>query len=119
MEVTGQQRPAGSAPQTVKVSNPADTRAPKAPVQQRPVNGQKPVSVQQKPVNPQQKPAGQTPVKPVAPAPEKTVAPTPKTVAQKPAEEANKQTWQSKNFAADDDDEFEFEFLNWDGSEEE
>ena len=116
---TGQQRPAGSAPQTVKVSNPADTRAPKAPVQQRPVNDQKPVGGQQKTANPQQKPAGQAPVKPAVPAPEKTVAPTPKTVEQKPAEEANKQTWQSKNFAADDDDEFEFEFLNWDGSEEE
>ncbi len=123
----GQQRPAGSAPQTVKVSNPADTRAPKAPVQQRPANGQKPVSGQQRPANPQQKPVNNGQPKPVsqmtgkpeAPTQEKTVAPTPKTVAQKPAEDVNKQTWQSKNFAADDEDEFEFEFLNWDGSEEE
>ena len=116
---TGQQRPAGSAPQTVKVSNPADTRAPKAPVQQRPANAQKPVNGQQRPANPQQKPVNNGQPKPVAPVQEKTVAPTPKTVAQKPAEEANKQTWQSKNFAADDEDEFEFEFLNWDGSDEE
>lgn len=122
----GQQRPAGSAPQTVKVSNPADTRAPKAPVQQKTVNGQKPVSGQQRPANPQgrpvngqPKPANQAQPKPATPVQEKPVVPTPKTVAQKPAQETNKQTWQSKNFAADDDDEFEFEFLNWDGSEEE
>lgn len=122
---TGQQKPAGSVPQTVKVSNPADTRAPKAPVQQRPANGQKPVNGQkpangqQRPANPQQRPVNNGQPKPVAPTQEKTVAPTPKAVAQKPAEDANKQTWQSKNFAADDEDEFEFEFLNWDGSEEE
>ncbi len=83
---TGQQsRPAGNgAPQTVKVSDPAETRTPK------------PVTPQQKPVNPQNKP-----------------------VQQKPVETPNKQTWQSKNFAAEEDDEFEFEFLNWDGNDEE
>ncbi len=80
-----QQRPAGTgAPQTVKVSDPAETRAPK------------PVVSQQKPTNPQNKP-----------------------VQQKSVENPNKQTWQSKNFAADEDDEFEFEFLNWDGNDEE
>ncbi len=106
----GQQKPAGSVPQTAKGANP----------QQRPVNGQqRPVNPQQRPVNGQPKPASQMPGKPAAPTQEKTVAPTPKSVAQKPAEDANKQTWQSKNFAADDEDEFEFEFLNWDGSEEE
>ena len=31
---------------------------------------------------------------------------------------AKKPGWQSKNFMADDDDEFEFEFLNYDGEEE-
>ncbi|MCM1027468.1 MAG: SH3 domain-containing protein [Roseburia sp.] len=30
----------------------------------------------------------------------------------------NRQGWQSKNFMAEDDDEFEFEFLNYDGDEE-
>lgn len=80
-----QQRPAGTGtPQTVKVSDPAETRAPK------------PVTPQQKPVTPQNKPA-----------------------QQKPVENPNKQTWQSKNFAAEEDDEFEFEFLNWDGNDEE
>ncbi len=80
-----QQRPAGTGvPQTVKVSDPAETRAPK------------PAAPQQKPANPQTKPA-----------------------QQKPVENPNKQTWQSKNFAAEEDDEFEFEFLNWDGNDEE
>lgn len=80
-----QQRPTGTGtPQTVKVSDPAETRAPK------------PVTPQQKPVTPQNKPA-----------------------QQKPVENPNKQTWQSKNFAAEEDDEFEFEFLNWDGNDEE
>ena len=83
---TGQQpRPVGTgAPQTVKVSDPAETRAPK------------PATQQQRPVNPQNKPVQQSTV-----------------------ENPNKQTWQSKNFAAEEDDEFEFEFLNWDGSDEE
>jgi uncharacterized protein YgiM (DUF1202 family) len=81
----GQQRPVGTgAPQTVKVSDPAETRAPK------------PAVPQQKPANPQNKPA-----------------------QQKPVENPGKQTWQSKNFAAEEDDEFEFEFLNWDGNDEE
>ena len=40
--------------------------------------------------------------------------------AKKPADGAQKgqQSWQSKNFMADDDDEFEFEFLNYDGEDE-
>ncbi len=93
-----QQKPANGAPQTVKVSNPEETKA--RPVQQRPAQQQtqqRPVQqqTQQKPAQPQQKP-----------------------VQQKPADTANKQSWQSKNFVPEEDDEFEFEFLNWDGSEE-
>ena len=40
--------------------------------------------------------------------------------AKRPADDAQKgqQSWQSKNFMADDDDEFEFEFLNYDGEDE-
>ena len=40
--------------------------------------------------------------------------------AKKPADGVQKgqQSWQSKNFMADDDDEFEFEFLNYDGEDE-
>lgn len=83
---TGQQaRPAGTTtPQTVKVSEPSETRMPK------------PATPQQKPVNPQNKP-----------------------VQQNTVDNPNKQTWQSKNFAIEEDEEFEFEFLNWDGNDEE
>lgn len=88
-----QQKPAGTGvPQTVKVSNPAETRV------------QKPATAQQKPVNPQNKPVNNSQAKPVQ---------------QKPVENPSKQNWQSKNFALDEDDEFEFEFLNWDGSDDE
>lgn len=103
----GQQRPAGAP-------KPGQPRPAGAGGQQKPVGA----GGQPRPVNPQNKPTGVQP-KVANPAPVKPVAPTPKTVAQTPAEEVNKQTWQSKNFAADDDDEFEFEFLNWDGREEE
>ncbi len=100
--VTGrpaQQKPANGAPQTVKVSNPEETQA--KPVQQRPAQQQRPVQqqTQQKPAQPQSQPQ-------------------PKPVQQKPADTANKQSWQSKNFVPEEDDEFEFEFLNWDGSED-
>lgn len=43
----------------------------------------------------------------------------PRSDAQSVKTSAQKQNqWQSKNFMADDDDEFEFEFLNYDGDEE-
>ena len=101
-----QQKPAGAAPQTVKVSNPAETR-PK-PVQQKPAEQRTAGNATvQKPVQTQQKPAQAQPQRPVQQKP----------VQQKPAESTGKQSWQSKNFVNDDDD-FEFEFLNWDGKED-
>ncbi|MBQ9141532.1 MAG: SH3 domain-containing protein [Lachnospiraceae bacterium] len=115
-----QQKQAGAAPQTVKVSNPADTRAPK------PVNQQRPAGAQQRPASAQNvqraaAPAGQQP-RPVQNGQQgKTVAPNgqqPRPVQQRPVENTNKQSWQSKNFVADEDEDFEFEFLNWDGNEE-
>ena len=106
-----QSKPVGAQPQTVKVSNPADTRPKPAPQQQRPVEQAKPV---QKPV---QKPVEAAPVQKTAPAP-KPVSQQPKPEQIKSVDNTSKQSWQSKNFMADDDDEFEFEFLNWDGSEE-
>lgn len=88
----------GSKPQTVKVSNPADTRAEK-PVQQKTV---------QRPV---EKAVKSEEVK-------KTIVPSMKEEAQKPVDNT-KQTWQSKNFMTDDeDDEFEYGFLDWDEGEE-
>ena len=51
------QRPAGSAPQTVKVSDPAETRAPRPAVQQRPAGaGSQPRPVSQR--TPGQQPSG-------------------------------------------------------------
>lgn len=116
-----QQRPAGSAPQTVKVSNPEDTRAPKPVGQQRSAQ-QRPAGAApaQRPANPgaqQARPAAQG-----APSqrPAATGAPAQRPTAQqaKPVDNQQKQTWQSKNFGAEDEEDFEFEFLNWDGNEE-
>lgn len=113
-----QQRPAGSAstPQTVKVSNPADTRAPRpASQQQRPAGApqqQRPTGApqQQRPANAQGAPRTATGAQQPRPAAQPQ---------QRPAENTNKQTWQSKNFVpAEEDGDFEFEFLNWDGNEE-
>lgn len=89
-----------STPQTVKVSNPADTRAPK-PIQQRPLT--------QKAAEPKAEVTEDTKVMPTIgkQEPKKTV-------------ESSKQTWQSKNFMTDDDDDddFEYGFLDWDEGEE-
>lgn len=95
----------GSAPQTVKVSNPADTR-PK-PVQQRPA-GERPVSAKPK-----------APVaKPTVSAETKVMPPVTKQESKK-AVDSSKQTWQSKNFMTDEeDDDFEYGFLDWDEGEE-
>ena len=60
----------------------------------------------------------QNPVKPVAqPAPKPQEKP--KTPAAAPADKkANfNPEWKTKNFMQEEDDEFEFEFLNWDGEE--
>lgn len=106
-----------TTPQTVKVSNPADTK-PK-PMPQRPA-GEKPMSV--KPV--ETKPAEAKAVaKPVANkeavTDETKVMPTVSREDVKKAAEPVKQKWQSKNFMTDDDDdEFEYGFLDWDESDE-
>lgn len=119
------QRPAGTTPQTVKVSDPAETRASRPAGQQRPAGAGQPRPAGQRPAGQQTsgtvaKPAPQRPVgtngqeRPVSQQPKPATADNAQT---KVAENANKQTWQSKNFVNDDDDEFEFEFLNWDGDD--
>lgn len=109
-----QQKPAGTAPQTVKVSNPSDTRAARPAGQQQKSAG---AAQQAKPAN------AQSTQRAAAPSTQqtKTVAPggqQARPAQQKPAESTNKQSWQSKNFVAEDDEDFEFEFLNWDGNED-
>ena len=95
----------GCKEQTVKASDPAETRTAKT------------TATQQRPANPQSKPVNggnnaQT-------KPGMSGAQSAKPVQQKPVESSNKQQWHSKNFAAEEDDEFEFEFLSWDGTDEE
>lgn len=104
------ERTGSNAPQTVKVSNPAETR-PK-PVQTRPAGerptGERPANA--KPKAPATKPAvsGETKVMPPVTKQEP-----------KKAVDSSKQTWQSKNFMTDDDDDdFEYGFLDWDEGEE-
>lgn len=104
------ERTGGNAPQTVKVSNPADTR-PK-PMQTRPA-GERPVG--QSPANAKPK----APVaKPTVSGETKVMPPVTKQEPKKTVD-SSKQTWQSKNFMTDDDDDdFEYGFLDWDEGEE-
>ena len=91
--VAGQQaRPAGQSSRPV-----ADQQARPAGQGARPVAGQ------------QARPAGQT-GRPVTPQVDRPTRPVQNGGNQDPG-------WKSKNFMSDDD-EFEFEFLNWDGDEE-
>ena len=80
-------------PQTVKVSNPAETRSPKP--------------VYDKPAQPKAVPTEDT----------KVMKPIESTVS-KLAADASKQTWQSKNFMTDDDDDMEYGFLDWEEGDE-
>ncbi len=98
------ERNGSNAPQTVKVSNPADTK-PK-PMPQRPA-GERTANV--KPKAPVAKPAVSDETK--------VMPPVNKQEPKKPVD-ASKQTWQSKNFMTDDDDDMEYGFLDWDEGEE-
>ena len=91
------ERPRGSAGE--RPARPAGER-PARPAGERPARpaGERPARpAGERPT----RPAGERPVRPDAQQPKKTDA-----------------AWQSKNFMSDDD-EFEFEFLNWYGNEEE
>jgi len=91
-------KPGEGTPQTVKVSNPADTRAPK-PMSDKPA---------------QPKPAD---AKPVVSEDTKVMKPIGNQEAKR-AVDTSKQTWQSKNFMTDDDDDMEYGFLDWEEGEE-
>lgn len=128
--VNGQQRPAVKAQQI--------NGQPKPMPKQQPGTQPKPSTTAQAAMN-QQKPAGQ-PVKqtgapvsgtarpvsaPTAGTAKPATAPTSaKPVAQQPTQEAKpaatktNQDWKAKNFMSDDNDDFEFEFLNWDGEDD-
>ncbi len=106
------QRPAGAPQGQRPAGTPQGQRPAGAPQGQRPAGtpqGQRPAGV----------PQGQRPVgtpqsqRPVGSPQEQR----PADATQAPKNGAQGQTWQSKNFMAEDD-EFEFEFLNYDGEEE-
>ena len=119
--VTGQQaRPAGQGTRPAgQGTRPAGQGARPAGQQARPAGqSSRPVADQQarpagqgaRPVAGQQaRPAGQT-GRPVTPQVDRPTRPVQNGGNQDPG-------WKSKNFMSDDD-EFEFEFLNWDGDEE-
>lgn len=110
--VNGQQRPAGRPQPTGGQGKPM-------PKQQPGNTASKPIPTQT--VGGQSRPAPQQ--RPAAVQPKQAAAPQAGEV-QKPVNTAKpvnaakpKQEWKSKNFMTDDD-EFEYDFLNWDGEEE-
>lgn len=107
------QRPAGARPAGAPTQGqrPAGARPAGAPTQ-----GQRPAGARPAGAPAQgQRPAGTRPTgaKPTAPVQGGT-----RPASQKPQQNNNQNPgWKSKNFMAEDDD-FEFEFLNWDGDDE-
>ena len=121
--VNGQQRPAGKPQPTggqqrhmpkqqLGSATPSPNASQNVNGQSRPVPQQRPAGVANPSVQP--KPAGTA--NPTAQS--KAAAAPQQGEAQKPTnEEKPKQEWKSKNFMTEDD-EFEYDFLNWDGEEE-
>ena len=111
VDVGGERKPATrpTAPQTGRPA-PSGTR-PATPQTGRPVpSGARPAAPQTgRPVSSGARPATSQTGRPV-PQVDRPVKPAPRVENQDPG-------WKSKNFMSDDD-EFEFEFLNWDGDEE-
>ena len=120
--VTGQQtRPTGQGarPMAGQQARPAGQQARPAGQGARPAGQQaRPAGQSSRPVADQQaRPAGQG-ARPVAPQSQRPVAPRVDRPTRPVQKEGNQDPgWKSKNFMSDDD-EFEFEFLNWDGDEE-
>ena len=116
---SGQQRPAGAGQQ--KTAGNGQQR-PAGAGQQRPAGAgqQKPVgNGQQRPAGAGQQRTGEAEQKKTTETGQQHQAAGGKPVQQtaKPAQPTTKTSQQPKNFMADDD-EFEFEFLNWDGEED-
>lgn len=114
--VNGQPRPAtaASARPTVNAQNPgAQPKQPTAAAQAAPQK-----TTQASPASPAQRPVAAA--KPAGgPVAAKPAAKPQGNAVQKPANTAKpNQEWKSKNFMSDDEDDFEYDFLNWDGDEE-
>ena len=118
----GQPQRSGQRPAGEGVRRPAGQTRPSGEAPRKPVNRPEGAPSANKPV--QQRPEGEA-VKKQASAAQAQPAKQPQQNAAAPTQEqrpqqtaAKPQGFQPKNFMADDD-EFEFEFLNWDGEEEE
>ena len=120
----GQQQRNGQRPAGEGVRRPAGQTRPNGEAVRKPVNRPEGAPTANRPM--QQRPEGEA-VKRQAPAGQQMAQPAkqPQQSAVTPAKEqrptqaqAKPQGFQPKNFMADDD-EFEFEFLNWDGEEDE
>ncbi|MBQ7920314.1 MAG: SH3 domain-containing protein [Lachnospiraceae bacterium] len=120
----GQQQRNGQRPVGEGVRRPAGQTRPNGEAVRKPVNRQEGAPIANRPVQQRpegeavkkQTPAGQQPTQPVKQPQQSNAAPAKE---QRPQQApAKPQGFQPKNFMADDD-EFEFEFLNWDGEEEE
>ena len=129
--INGQQRPAAKGPQvngqpkqmpkqqvggTAPRPNAAQTAGQQKPgVKPQPAAQPRPAGTAQ----PQQKPAASTPAASTPAAQPKVVVNPQADNVQKPLNAAKpKQEFKSKNFATEEDDDFEYDFLNWDGDEE-
>jgi len=108
----GKTQPAGGQPKPMPKQQPGGS-APKPSMTQT-AGSQPKQAVRSQQESSQPKPTGTSDVKPQA-----NVAARPQTQeAQKAANAAKiKQEWKGKNFISEDDD-FEYDFLNWDGDEE-
>ena len=120
-EVGAERRPTGQGQRSVtgQQTRPTGQGArPMAGQQARPAGqGARPVGQGARPAGQQARPAGQG-ARPVAPQSQRPVAPRVDRPTRPVQKEGNQDPgWKSKNFMSDDD-EFEFEFLNWDGDEE-
>lgn len=120
----GQQQRNGQRPAGEGVRRPAGQTRPNGEAVRKPVNRPEGVPTANRPAQGQQQRPGGEAVKKQAPVGQQPAQPVkqPQQSAAAPAKEqqtpAKPQGFQPKNFMADDD-EFEFEFLNWDGEEEE
>lgn len=104
------QKPAGERPAgTPQGQKPAGERPAGAPQGQKPA-GERPTGSSQRTAQVQKKPEASRESGPAGNRQGQIAS------GQKPAQ--GQQGWQSKNFMSEDDDEFEFGFLNYDGTEE-
>lgn len=116
----GQRRPAAQKPASQRPMGEGQPRpAAQRPASQRPMGEGQPRPTAQKPVSQRATEEGQRRPAPQKQASQKPAAETP-VRRERPAQKVTvtDNGWKSKNFLTEDDDEFEFEFLNLDNDDE-